>query len=213
MLTTTVGPARRRAVPTAPRPSASAPCTPRPRRAALPSSASTRSCDRFDRPGAAPPSAAAFRLAEDAEPLSPLHRSGLMMERTMRPPTRQSRSGGRGHRPRNSPSKALNARACSTGKPCAAPEMIVRSAPGMCSASSSPSAVGVRMSWLPDTTRVGTRTSTSRSRSESSTSRIARACAANAWAGTFRRAGRARRGPASSDAASEDRRATASTAG
>ena len=84
---------------------------------------------------------------------------------------------------------ALNARACSTGKPCAAPEMIVRSAPGMWSASSSPSAVGVRMSWLPDTTSVGTRTSTSRSRSESSASRIARACAAKACAGTLSASG------------------------
>ena len=86
----------------------------------------------------------------------------------MRPPTRRSRPRGEELRAR-----LLNARACSTGKPCAAPEMIERSAPGMRSASSSPSAVGVRMSWLPDTTSVGTRTSTSRSRSESSVSRIA----------------------------------------
>ena len=70
-------------------------------------------------------------------------------------------------RPRNSSSTRLNVVACSTMKPCAAPLITTSSAVGIRSARSSLSPRGVRMSWLPTRTRVGTSISGSRSMSSS----------------------------------------------
>ncbi len=50
----------------------------------------------------------------------------------------------------------LNVEPCSSMKPWAAPRMTASSAPGMRSASSSLSPIGVRMSWLPTSAITGT---------------------------------------------------------
>ena len=73
----------------------------------------------------------------------------------------------------------LNVEACSTMSPCAAPEITTSSAWGMRSAISSLSARGVRMSWLPTTTSVGTEIWESSATMESSVSRMAATCLEN----------------------------------
>ena len=67
----------------------------------------------------------------------------------------------------------LNVVACSIIRPWAAPLMTTSSAVGIISASSSLSPRGVRMSWLPTTTSVGTSIVGSSPASESSAARIA----------------------------------------
>src|SRR5262249_8874556 len=86
---------------------------------------------------------------------------------------------------RKSSTTLLKVVACSIIKPCAAPEMITSSAPGMRSASSSLSPRGVSTSWLPTTTSVGTWIWTSWLTSSSGASRIALTWDENAWAGGF----------------------------